>query len=263
MFPVSSADAFRRRTNLASFEVVMLAETILADFIGQIYGAAIGNEDWEAVLGRLSEILGGRRTVFRRFHAPHRPPAAEAHPLPVRAATARRRLPPQLPIGTVFIGGVPVPEATGAGSVFYHDVLKPRGLLTGLYRLGFDRNGSAAVLILCRPKHGQGWSKEQLSGLCYVAPHLDRALDIERRLAATDIQRAAGALPTAPGALTQRERDCLLLVARGASNKEAARRLGLSIYTVEGHVKSVIRKLQATSRTGAVATALALGLLNG
>lgn len=237
-----------------------MVEAISLDLIGRIYGAAIGNEAWETVFDRLSEFLGGRRTAFHRFRPPRRPSEAVLHPLP--APPADRSRPPllHLPIGSVFIGGEPVPGTPGAGTGFYHEVLRPWGLLSGLYWLGFDQHRSAALLTLWRPPRGAGWSERQLSILRCLAPHLESALVIERRLAAA--QRAAGALPPVPPALTRRERDCLLLVARGASNKEAARRLGLSIYTVEGHIKSVIRKLQATSRTGAVATALALGLLD-
>ncbi|MGO1073972.1 response regulator transcription factor [Inquilinus sp. CA228] len=238
-----------------------MAEAIPFDLIGRIYRASIGNEAWATAFDHLSEILGGRRTTFHRFCAPRGRPETGLRLLPTPAADRSRPPPPQLPIGSVFLGGMPVPGTPGAGIGFYHEVLKPWGLLSGLYWLSFDPHRSAAALTLWRPPHGSGWSEEQLLVLRCLAPHLDCALAIERRLAAA--HRAAGALPLAPPALTQRERDCLLLVARGASNKEAARRLGLSIYTVEGHIKSAIRKLQATSRTGAVATALALGLLNG
>jgi DNA-binding NarL/FixJ family response regulator len=48
--------------------------------------------------------------------------------------------------------------------------------------------------------------------------------------------------------LTPREREVLQLIARGYRYKEIASRLHLSIKTVEGHVSSVLRKLQLTSR---------------
>ena len=48
--------------------------------------------------------------------------------------------------------------------------------------------------------------------------------------------------------LTPREREVLRLIARGYTYKELARRLGLSIKTVETHVSSVLRKLQLSSR---------------
>ena len=62
--------------------------------------------------------------------------------------------------------------------------------------------------------------------------------------------------------LAPRERDCLAWVARGDSSKQAARRLALSVHTVNEYVASAMRKLQATSRSEAVANALSLGLLD-
>ena len=48
--------------------------------------------------------------------------------------------------------------------------------------------------------------------------------------------------------LTPREREVLRLIARGYAYKEVARRLGLSVKTIETHVSSVLRKLQLSSR---------------
>jgi DNA-binding NarL/FixJ family response regulator len=48
--------------------------------------------------------------------------------------------------------------------------------------------------------------------------------------------------------LTAREREVLQLIARGYAYKEIARRLSISIKTVESHVSAVLRKLQLSSR---------------
>jgi DNA-binding NarL/FixJ family response regulator len=48
--------------------------------------------------------------------------------------------------------------------------------------------------------------------------------------------------------LTPREREVLRLLARGYTYKEIARRLEVSVKTVETHVSSVLRKLQLSSR---------------
>jgi DNA-binding NarL/FixJ family response regulator len=48
--------------------------------------------------------------------------------------------------------------------------------------------------------------------------------------------------------LTAREREVLQLIARGYRYKEIAKRLHLSIKTVESHVSAVLRKLQLSSR---------------
>ena len=48
--------------------------------------------------------------------------------------------------------------------------------------------------------------------------------------------------------LSPREREVMRLIARGYTYKEIARRLELSVKTVETHVSAVLRKLQLSSR---------------
>jgi DNA-binding CsgD family transcriptional regulator len=62
--------------------------------------------------------------------------------------------------------------------------------------------------------------------------------------------------------LTPRERDVLVLMAEGASNKAIARQLGISVHTAKFHVGSLIDKLDATGRTDAVAHAARRGVIH-
>ena len=64
-----------------------------------------------------------------------------------------------------------------------------------------------------------------------------------------------------PAELTGRELDVLELLADGLRNAEIAERLFLSTRTVDHHVASIRRKLDAASRGQAVAEARRLGLL--
>ena len=72
------------------------------------------------------------------------------------------------------------------------------------------------------------------------------------RLAGFVLDAFAGTMPLPSDPeldqLTARERDVLRLIARGYAYKEVARRLNLSVKTVETHVSSVLRKLQLSSR---------------
>jgi DNA-binding NarL/FixJ family response regulator len=56
--------------------------------------------------------------------------------------------------------------------------------------------------------------------------------------------------------LTEREKDVLLLVAQGESNKSIAQKLVLSEVTVKSHLNSIFKKLNVTNRTQAVLVAL-------
>jgi two-component system NarL family response regulator len=61
--------------------------------------------------------------------------------------------------------------------------------------------------------------------------------------------------------LTGREVGVLQLLAEGRSNKDIARQLGIGEGTAKTHVKSILTKLDAISRTEAVAVAHKRGLV--
>ena len=61
--------------------------------------------------------------------------------------------------------------------------------------------------------------------------------------------------------LTPREDAVLSLLSEGATNKMIARRLDISVHTAKFHVASILDKLDATTRTDAVAQGVRQGLL--
>jgi two-component system, NarL family, response regulator len=79
---------------------------------------------------------------------------------------------------------------------------------------------------------------------------------ISHQVAAKALRRSAQT------GLTQRELDVLPLIAEGRSNKEIARRLNMSEETVKSHVKAILAKLDAISRTDAVTIAVRRGLIH-
>ncbi|GGB92197.1 DNA-binding response regulator [Marinobacterium zhoushanense] len=60
--------------------------------------------------------------------------------------------------------------------------------------------------------------------------------------------------------LTEREKEVLTLIAKGASRKAIARALDISINTTNDHIKSIYRKLKVTSRVEATRIAIDHGL---
>ncbi|MEU4146984.1 helix-turn-helix transcriptional regulator [Streptomyces parvulus] len=72
---------------------------------------------------------------------------------------------------------------------------------------------------------------------------------------------AAGGEPVPGPRPAPRELDVLACVAAGATNGEAARRLGLGAETVKSYLRSAMRKLGAGTRTEAVARARRAGWL--
>ncbi|WP_316932193.1 response regulator transcription factor [Nocardioides marmotae] len=69
--------------------------------------------------------------------------------------------------------------------------------------------------------------------------------------------------PSRTTALTSREREVLVLVARGTSNRAIAQELFVSEATVKTHLVHVYEKLGVADRAAAVATAYERGILGG
>lgn len=77
-----------------------------------------------------------------------------------------------------------------------------------------------------------------------------------------ELARLGGApRSTALDKLSERERDVLRLIARGASNKEIAAALFVTEGTVKNHVTSILAKLEVGDRTQAALRARELGLV--
>jgi len=79
--------------------------------------------------------------------------------------------------------------------------------------------------------------------------------------ASSDPAPAPEAALSSGSELTERQREVLRLLASGAANKQIARALGISPYTVKAHVAQVLMVLGATNRTQAVDLARRQGLL--
>ena len=62
--------------------------------------------------------------------------------------------------------------------------------------------------------------------------------------------------------LTEREYQVLTLIVEGLSDKEIAVPLGISRFTVNKHVRAVMCKMEASSRTEAAVRAIRIGLVS-
>lgn len=104
----------------------------------------------------------------------------------------------------------------------------------------------------------QRWQKlaELLAGIVEGRPPLSPA--IARKL----LGYFRPLPPSAADALTQREAEVLTFIAKGVTQAEAARMLGISIHTVCGYVKELYRKLNVSSRAEAALHAQKMGLVD-
>ena len=241
----------------------------LAGLIGQTYDAAMGDDDWGRVLDRLLALFDARTGLLARSFVPMHDlvtigideaciPQYRAH---YQQLDPIRPMMPA-PDGSVFTNFMLVPEAAYMRSEFYSEMLAPRDMHAGLFWMDPAGSDRTDTLSMWRPRSRPGWDEAQVRALRAIAPHLRRAMGIERRIAGAAARRTAVRLARGPSPLTRRERECLARVARGVSSKGIARELELSTYTINEYVESAMRKLRAASRTEAVATAMVLGLLD-
>jgi DNA-binding NarL/FixJ family response regulator len=91
------------------------------------------------------------------------------------------------------------------------------------------------------------YSPEIIPSMCYRLAESVRASSWRERVKSLE--------------LTPRELQVVSLIADGLSNKQIARRLSLSLYTVKNHVHNVVEKLQVESRFKAVEYARQRGWL--
>jgi two-component system, NarL family, nitrate/nitrite response regulator NarL len=85
------------------------------------------------------------------------------------------------------------------------------------------------------------------------------------RVALNKYVRGVGSADAAAAQLTNRERQVLIQIAEGLSNKEIAGELGVGVRTVETHRERIMRKLNIHSVAGLTKFAIAKGMvsLNG
>jgi DNA-binding NarL/FixJ family response regulator len=94
-----------------------------------------------------------------------------------------------------------------------------------------------------------------------ISPLIARKVLARMRITGNAVTTVSGANAAIGIALTTRETTILDLIARGDSYGEVARRLALSVGTVQTHVKNIYAKLSVHSRGEAVFEAQRRGLL--
>lgn len=98
-------------------------------------------------------------------------------------------------------------------------------------------------------------------GEAYLDPAITKRVVERLQKAGSKGQSSSGV--DSPEQLTPREVEVLQLVAQGLTNAEIARRLYISVKTVQAHRASLMRKLGAHDRVDLVKYAIKAGLLDG
>ena len=125
------------------------------------------------------------------------------------------------------------------------------------YVYGALRAGASGFLLKDTPRRELLHAIEVIAaGDALLAPKITRRL-IAEFTARRDPQAPSPELSD----LTERERDVLVLVARGLSNAEIAGHLVISPLTAKSHVRNILRKVDCHDRAALVALAYENGLI--
>lgn len=124
------------------------------------------------------------------------------------------------------------------------------------YVLQALRAGASGYLLKeSAPKELELAINAVLSGETYLSP------PISRQVVDSYVARTGGGHKPAY-ALTPRQREILVLVGEGCSTKEIARRLGVSVKTVETHRSQLMERLDIHDVAGLVRYAVRVGLVS-
>jgi DNA-binding CsgD family transcriptional regulator len=108
----------------------------------------------------------------------------------------------------------------------------------------WDRQRTTATL---RPNESRAVGRLTVNGISHVV------LEAQAMAEVVDV---CPALPAAADLLTRREFEVAMLVANGKCDKEIARALGISGYTVREHIRRTFAKLGVSRRTAIVSYVL-------
>jgi ATP/maltotriose-dependent transcriptional regulator MalT len=132
--------------------------------------------------------------------------------------------------------------------------------LPTVYRASYERTVAATCKQLGEAAYAAAWAAGH-------ALTLEEAIAEALRVPAEappetpdQAEQPVSTMPDRLGSLTSRERQVLVLIAQGASNRAIAEKLVITERTAEIHVSNILGKLGVTSRTQAAAYALANGL---
>ena len=220
-----------------------LTESALRQLLDTVSPTGAGSSDAEvltAVLGRLAELVACAGIGFIEL---------DRHRHTLRATQFISSAPVRVaPIDTRGLVVHPF-RARDDGATLVAGYLRTIGFRHELMAPLADRTGVACWLVLAR-LHGEArFSERDRLLLTLLQPHVAAVLD------------RVGARGRSAPELTARQVQLLRRVARGETNRQIARHLGLAESTVRTHLEHIYARLEVHSRTEALA--VAAPLLNG
>lgn len=148
---------------------------------------------------------------------------------------------------------LPVGRPRGAGTLAGGLSNGPNGSPIGSR---FVVDGHTFIAIAQTPRGGN--RRDAPAGLAPGALAVGRIICLGRRYLVYDAENApaSASTPSAAEIMTRRELQIAMLIAEGKCDKEIARQLGISGYTVREHIRRIFAKLNIGRRSAIVACVL-------
>jgi len=202
------------------------SEENLLQLINRIYDAALDSALWPSVLLELTDAVGGSQAMMGIHDVPNRSITVMAPRMnPEDLANYRDHWAPRdilwqrtnrAPVGQLLEAERFVTRDEFVRTPIYNEWHRPLGI--GVAGLGvnlFVENGVPALCGIKRPAHRDGFSREETALFAEIAPHLVRAVDMQRRLHKLKQARDAAR------AVADDERNCIIVVDANGQALEA------------------------------------------
>jgi DNA-binding CsgD family transcriptional regulator len=184
----------------------MRDEATLLSLIGLIYDAAADPALWPAFLTRFADTVGGTLTVLHGQDltsdqgaiaaAVRMDPAYQAqfkeYYSGINVFMTRRKHLIMRP-GQVVTGPMLTPEAEVLESEYYNDFLRPQDVCHLLGVIALSEGSWTCNVSTMRPRHMKPWGDDERAFAQALVPHLQRGLQLHRRLIALEVERQGAA----------------------------------------------------------------------
>jgi DNA-binding CsgD family transcriptional regulator len=241
------------------------------DLVTTIYDAAADPALWPVFLEHFAEAVSGSTTSLFSYNAAHMHKYTEHHAgIDCWGVHGRKLIVP----GAVFLGQQLCPDGVLKRSEFGAGSLRPMSAFHEFCGIISVDASAATVIASLRPRERGPFDDSDTLLLKSLMPHLQRALALQKRIAAlensvasaTDVhlrfilpaaqQPAAAAVISDPEsqfgtpvqtlgrlfALSRAEARLAAVLVKGYSLREAAEELGVSLSTVRTHLKRLFEK---------------------
>ncbi|MFP3921115.1 MAG: helix-turn-helix transcriptional regulator [Dichotomicrobium sp.] len=189
----------------------------VSGLIGRIYDATLDDALWPEVLTELCDAVGGAQVMMGVHDVPRRATAVIAPRMSSEDLASYRdhwswgdilwQRTNRAPVGQVLVAERYVSREELMRTPLYNDWHRRLGI--GAAGLGvnlFVEDGVPALCGIKRPAHRDAFSREETALFAAVAPHLVRAVGIQRRLQKLEIARKAART------IVEAERSCVVAV---------------------------------------------------